>query len=46
MFGVIALVAAGILLGDLLRRARIRGAMEDAWRREDLEFLQKLRGSR
>jgi hypothetical protein len=46
MFGVILLVALGVLVGELLRRARQRRDMEAHWRREDEEFLRRLRESR
>ncbi|MDP9184777.1 MAG: hypothetical protein M3O29_03795 [Actinomycetota bacterium] len=46
MFGVIFLVALGILVGELLRGARQRRGIEAAWRREDEEFLRHLRKSR
>jgi hypothetical protein len=46
MFGVVFLVALGIVVGELFRRARERREMEAGWRRENEEFLRQVRGSR
>jgi hypothetical protein len=46
MFGVVTLVALGILIGDLVRRARQRRELDDTWRRENEEFLRQLRDPR
>jgi hypothetical protein len=46
VFGVVFLVALGIFVGELIRRTRQRRDMEAAWRREDEEFLRRLRTSR
>jgi hypothetical protein len=43
---LVALVALGVLIGELMRRARQRRELEDAWRRENDTFLQELRKSR
>jgi hypothetical protein len=43
---LVALVALGVLIGELMRRARQRRELEEAWRRENDEFLQELRASR
>ena len=46
VFGVVTLVALGIVIGDLLRRARQRRELEDSWLRENEKFLNDLRKSR
>ena len=43
VFGILILLALGILIGDLLRRARLLGELESEWRREDQMFLDDLR---
>ena len=43
MFKVVMLVALVILLGDLIRRARLRRELDHTWRRENEEFLRRLR---
>jgi len=46
VFGLGTLVALGILIGDLLRRARQRRELEDTWLRENEQFLRELRDPR
>lgn len=46
MFGIVTLVAFGIVIGDVLRRARLRQELEDTWDRENERFLRELRTSR
>ena len=46
MFTIVALVALGLLAGDSISRARRRRELEDAWQRENAEFLAHLRESR
>jgi hypothetical protein len=46
MFGVVFLVALGVVVGELLRRARERREMEADWRHENAEFLRRLRDPR
>jgi len=46
VFGIIALVAFGLLAGDIIRRARRRHELEVAWQKENADFLQRLRESR
>ena len=46
MFGIVTLVAFAILIGDVLRRARLRRELEDTWHRENEKFLRELRKSR
>jgi hypothetical protein len=43
VFGIVILVALGILIADLLRWARLRRELESEWRREDQRFLNELR---
>jgi hypothetical protein len=42
----VTLAALGILIGDLLRRARQRRELENTWHRESEKFLRELRNSR
>jgi hypothetical protein len=46
VFGVVFLVALAIFAGELIRRTRQRREIEAVWRREDEEFLRRLRNSR
>jgi hypothetical protein len=46
MFGLVALVAFGLLVGDISRRTRRSRELEDIWQKENAEFLQRLRESR
>ena len=40
------LVALGVLVGELLRRAKQRREMESSWNRENEDFLRQLRNLR
>lgn len=46
MSWVVGLVALGVSIGELSRRARLRRALEESWRREDAETLRRLREQR
>lgn len=46
MFGVVMVVALGILINDLVRRARQSRQLDDTWRRENEVFLRQLREPR
>jgi hypothetical protein len=46
MFKVVMLVALVILIGDLIRRARLRRELDHAWRLENEDFLRRLREPR
>jgi hypothetical protein len=46
MFKVVMLVALVILSGDLVRRARLRRELDRTWRRENEDFLRRLRDAR
>jgi hypothetical protein len=43
VFGIVFFVVLGILIGDVLRRARLRRELESEWRRVDQRFLDELR---